>query len=171
MPINRECPTCGSSFRVAPSRIKRGEGTYCSRPCGNHARGRKGAANKNWKGGKFTRADGYVSVRHKGRDVLEHRLVMEKALGRELETHEHVHHKNHCRSDNRIENLELLTIEEHGKVHAPERDWGTWVELPCCACGELFWRKRWEHKRHPHAHCSRRCYLACVRNEVTGDSD
>lgn len=49
--------------------------------------------------------------------VYEHRFVMEEHLGRSLRADELVHHINEDRSDNRIENLEVMTKRKHQYIH------------------------------------------------------
>lgn len=53
--------------------------------------------------------------------VREHRLVMEGIIGRTLNPDEDVHHINGIRTDNRPENLMLLTKSEHMSLHMKER--------------------------------------------------
>lgn len=73
-----------------------------------------------WKGGKYKNKSGYVTLSLKGKKVLEHRNIMEQFLNRKLLPYEHVHHRNGIKNDNRIENLEILTLKTHmGKVTCP----------------------------------------------------
>jgi len=63
------------------------------------------------------------------RRMEQHRLVMECVLGRLLETHEVVHHKNHTPWDNRAENLELMTAADHLRLHVPDSRAKTLADL------------------------------------------
>jgi len=94
---------------------------------------RSGNKNPRWKGGRRKRADGYVLVYQPGHPyayrnyVLEHRLVMEKALGRYLQPHEIVHHINGIKDDNRIENLTVTSRQKHPSHHQGESRKARWV--------------------------------------------
>ena len=51
-----------------------------------------------------------------------HRLLAVAEYGFDAVANKHVHHKNGLRWDNRPDNIELLTAEEHSRLHFEERD-------------------------------------------------
>lgn len=120
-----ECAVCGKKCSVyrSPSAPTP---TYCSAACTGDDH--RGGGNPSYSGGRHLADTGYVRVLatdHPAVDVrgyvYEHRLVMERNIGRRLRPGEVVHHVNHVRSDNRIENLMLFaTHSEHIKYHAKE---------------------------------------------------
>ena len=125
------CVTCGKKRWVElshnlPARLR-------CRKCaklGSHL----GRRSKNWKGGYTKNSYGYREVYVDPDDffrpmakktgyILEHRLVVAKALGRCLLSWEIVHHKKgFAKDDNRYpETLELVSVDEHNQMSIMER--------------------------------------------------
>lgn len=62
----------------------------------------------------------YKIVKHpenKKKNIAEHRLVMEKSLGRVLEKTEIVHHIDFNKFNNDISNLRIMDRESHSRLH------------------------------------------------------
>ena len=109
--------------------------------------------------------------------VLLHRIVMENYLGRLLEDNEIVHHKDHNKKNNSIDNLELMNKEVHAYLHNKEKG-RQMVKLICPWCKREFVRdKRATHLSKPSKyHCTCCCntcrgklYRYIQMNGVTSD--
>jgi len=123
------CHICGSIFYLGKAAAAgRGDSPTCSRAC-DVIRKSTNAVGREHNGRPAVRnSGGYILVwepehprSYRNGWVLEHRLVMERLLGRLLETNEHVHHINGKKWDNRPENLAVLGHSEHAVITNAER--------------------------------------------------
>jgi len=80
---------------------------------------------------RLTSQDGYVQILVNGRWLAEHRVVMEKMIGRPLRKGESVHHKNGIKRDNTEGNLELWV----GAIRFGQRA----TEVNCPNCKVSYW--------------------------------
>jgi HNH endonuclease len=118
--------------------------------------------------GRYRHAEGYMRIKVGGKLVLEHRYLVEQEIGRKLDKSEVVHHKNEIRDDNRLENLEILSVSDHAKKHAKDKKLEI-VTLECPACSCVFerpaFKARWQDKMGHRQFCSKRCVGTVVRQE------
>lgn len=129
------CDVCKKEMSRPKSQVENKKYIVCGKKClairlkgvnlsGFFKKGNKKEKCINYKIGKQM-ANGYVmvllpehpSATQKGY-VYEHRVVMEKAIGRYLDNKEVVHHINEVKTDNRIENLMLFeNVGAHTSHH------------------------------------------------------
>ena len=130
---DRVCEQCGAAYntrhfartcsRACAASLRATLGPQPCRRCGvmidfKHGRNMKFCSKECRRlplGTLRTTSEGYLSVRVEGGWQPAHRAVMEETLGRKLESHERVHHRNGVRTDNRPENLELWKVKGRSK--------------------------------------------------------
>lgn len=87
----------------------------------------------------------------------QHRLVLERKIGRLLRPGECGHHKNKNKEDNRPENLELTTQNKHARMHMIEKYDTKMIELKCKTCGNAIVRSERSIERRKPNFCSSKC--------------
>jgi len=117
-----KCQDCGIERWITYVQYIIPDKARCNDCSHHHLRGKH---NGQWKTGRTKNTEGYTLIKIQPDDffysmasingyVAEHRLIMAKHLRRCLLKWEVVHHINGIRTDNRLENLELLP---HRKYH------------------------------------------------------
>ncbi len=124
--ISVKCSYCGKNKKVKRAELKNKKNFFCNQEHHNKWMSENQIRENcpTYKGGRNKVKGGYIQILNpehpnatKNGYVLEHRLIMEKHLGRYLYPYEVVHHKNRIRDDNKIENLELKPSQSD---HTPQ---------------------------------------------------
>lgn len=104
----------------------------------------------------------WLTQRDDGTWTYRYRFIIEQEIGRRLERAEYVHHLNGDQTDDRPENLVVVTGKEHAAYHAD--GWAKWNrrdfkyewsrDYPCCIDCDTT-----ERKHAGHGLCAK-CYFA-----------
>lgn len=116
--VKKTCKNCHKEFNADIKQLNLGYYKFCSNACKYEYQ--RGENSPTYKGG-YLRDDGYKQVNHNAKQCLEHRVVMEKHLGRSLNKDEEVHHIDRDKLNNRILNLMLISRSLHAQFHTRGR--------------------------------------------------
>jgi endogenous inhibitor of DNA gyrase (YacG/DUF329 family) len=122
------CTWCGQPIYKAPS--KQFTQNFCCQECRLKWLGKNNIENLNLPGhsighkaphltrmNKLRNPSGSLHTNSAYVDSRVYRSIVEKAIGRKLSSTEVVHHINGNRTDNRLENLQVMGKSEHCQLH------------------------------------------------------
>lgn len=121
---DKTCPQCNKLFRPYKA-----ESRYCSRPCMWANNGGHNIKDESWWVNSKGYIEGRVLINGEKIRVKKHRFIIESHLGRSLLPHEDVHHVNGNKTDNRLENLEVIHHSEHTREHNLSRTYKQGYQL------------------------------------------
>ena len=154
MSVIKICDNCGIEFQSYACYEKRKrKHRFCSKECEYGFKNLNNTREK-WKGGTISKTTGYKYIKINGKAVGEHVLVAEMKIGRRLEKGEVVHHINGVKTDNRPENLVILSNGEHVSLHKSKE-----TETKCLRCGEM-------KKLHARGLCGTCYHYVFMRGEL-----
>jgi endogenous inhibitor of DNA gyrase (YacG/DUF329 family) len=116
--VTKKCSFCGKAIYVQKCSVK--EHNFCSQKCQIkfYLPSRSGEKNQNFINGATISRDGYaLTFDNERKRVPSHRLIAEKAIGRELHCGEVVHHIDENKLNNESSNLLVCTISYHTFLH------------------------------------------------------
>lgn len=88
--------------------------------------------------------------------AFRYHVVYERKIGRKIPKHLVVHHKNGIKTDDRFDNLQLMTRNRHAQIHGKEYRKGQYFK--CVVCGTKFYRAGYRFRNgRAGIYCSRKC--------------
>lgn len=84
------------------------------------------------------------------------RYLMSCQIGRYLTENEEVDHVDGNNSNDELENLQILSVEEHRKKTSKENTGRTFISVTCDYCGSSFEREK-RNVKYSHSFCNRSC--------------
>jgi len=107
----------------------------------------------------------FPGKKYRGKYCYEHHLVYWQNTGIVPKEGELIHHKDEYKRNNEFENLELITVAEHNRLHSPGK---TMIELVCNYCGNVFQREARQATGLKYGqgnfYCDKQCFIEYQRS-------